>query len=307
MPSQNQLHFDQALTNVSVRYQNGAYVADNVFPEVPVGKQSNKYFVCSKDNFRADNDRRRPGAVANEVNWSYSSDTYFADGHALRAVVPDEWREHADAPLTLDVDAAEALTDKIMLGKEIDLLAALIAGLTPAAQTAQRWDNNAFDPVKIFDGYKETVAKAIGQKPNCAVLGRPVFRGARNNANVVGRISGASLLKDSLVTVDQLRMVLELDELYVAEATKLTSNEGQTDALDYIWGKYALLYYKPKSPGLRTVSLGYHFMWNQGVMGRQVKRYREENRASDVIEVQQYYDQKIVAAGAGVLFSDCVA
>ncbi|KKK62579.1 hypothetical protein LCGC14_3002900, partial [marine sediment metagenome] len=83
--------------------------------------------------------------------------------------------------------------------------------------------------------------------------------------------------------------------------------EGQsTLTTDWIWGKYALLFYRPPSPGLRTVSLGYHFMWRAGELGSLVYRGRNDKAHSDYIEVMKHYDQKIVAVDAGILFSNCV-
>ena len=49
-PTLHDLHVDQLLTNISIKYMNqpSAYVADQVFPLVQVNKQSNKYPVYSK-------------------------------------------------------------------------------------------------------------------------------------------------------------------------------------------------------------------------------------------------------------------
>jgi hypothetical protein len=309
MPGQSQLHIDQALTNVSVNYQNADLVAERMFAPVPVGKQSNKYFIGSKYNLRADDDRRRPGTVANEIDWQYSTDTYYADGHALRAVIPDEWRENVDQPIDLDVDATQNLTEKIQLSKEVALAAYLVANATTVDMASKKWDDDSKDPIKEIDTQKETIAKATGKRPNVLMVSRPVFRGMRNNAKVVGRVTaaiGGQVDDRNLVTAAQLANLLEVNELIIADAVKLTSNEGATEVMDFVWGKYAALFYRPPAPGLRTIAWGYHFKWNVGVMGRLVKRYREENRESDIIESQEYYDQKLVVLGAGLLFSNVV-
>ena len=44
MPQSNEVHIDAALTNLSVGYQNPAFIADRLAPVVPVRKQSDKYF-----------------------------------------------------------------------------------------------------------------------------------------------------------------------------------------------------------------------------------------------------------------------
>jgi len=308
--SVSNLHADQTLTNVSVMYRNGNFVADRILLELPVGKQSNKYLVYGVDNLRPDDDARRPGAMSNEIDWSLSSDTYYADGHALSSVIPDEWRENADAPLDLDTDVTVQLTDKILLNREVACAAKIAAGLTPHAQTSARWDVDTTDPVKVIDTAKETVATAVGLKPNVLMLSRPVFRGLRNNLLVKNRVSGALQGVDSSrITAQQLAALLEVDEVLVAEAIKVTSAEGQTVTSEYVWGKTALLFYRPPAPGLRTVAVGYHFMWNTGRLGSLVYKGRvaDERRHSDYVEVMRYYDQKIIAAAAGYYFTDVVS
>jgi hypothetical protein len=72
-------------------------------------------------------------------------------------------------------------------------------------------------------------------------------------------------------------------------------------------GALALLFYRPKSPGLRTISLGYQFTWNTGRLGSLVYKDRAEKRHSDWVEVMRYYDLRVVAATAAVLYKKCTA
>jgi hypothetical protein len=69
MPEVSQVHIDAALTNVSVAYRNPDYIADIVAPQVAVRKQSDKYYIydAERERFRQSNDRRAPGAEADEV------------------------------------------------------------------------------------------------------------------------------------------------------------------------------------------------------------------------------------------------
>jgi len=106
MPSVSEVHIDAALTNLSVGYRNPAFIADLLAPVVPVRKQSDKYFIhdAEREVFRQSDDRRAPGAAANEVNFSLSTDNYYADDHALTSVIPDEERENADPPIQPNID-----------------------------------------------------------------------------------------------------------------------------------------------------------------------------------------------------------
>jgi len=74
---------------------------------------------------------------------------------------------------------------------------------------------------------------------------------------------------------------------------------------DVIGGNNALLTYKPSSAGLMTPSAGYTFSWTgnvgSGNDGMRVKRFRMEHLASDRVEIEMSYDQKLVAADLGCM------
>jgi len=289
-----------------VAYTNGEFVATRVYPEVSVDKQSNKYFIYGKERMRSADDHRAPGAAANEMDWSLSTDTYYADSHARSQAAPWEWNANADPVLDIDIDITESLTENQLLIQEVNLVAQLVANATIVSEAGTKWDADANDPIKLMSAQRMVVAKAIGKLPNVALFSAPVFEAVRNNANVVGRVTGAQSLDKANVTPAQVAAVLNVDEVIVAPAIKLTSNEGAADVLDFVWAKYAALFYRPPSPGKRTVAWGYHMMWNVGTAGRMVSRFPVPTRHSDLIEVQKYYDQKQVASGAGILFSNCI-
>jgi hypothetical protein len=287
-------------------YRNQLMVSEEVFPVLPVAKQSNKYFIYGLDNLRPSLDERRPAGLARQMNWSLSTGSYACDGHALSDWIPDESRDNEDAALDVDTDTTIALTDKLFLNREVALEAALQANMSPtdlsAGAYANAWDTSTIDPVLAVDKAKENILQATGQMPNRLLLSRPVFRGVRNNPLVKARISGAQNLPASLITAAMLAEVLEVEQVIVASGIKLTSKEGQPNAASFIWGKDALLYYKPPSPGLRTVALGYQFTWQTGRLGSLVFRDRSNKRHADWVEVQRYYALQQIAAGAGVMW-----
>jgi hypothetical protein len=42
------MHIQTALSNTSIAYRNDMYIADQVFPNVPVRKAADKYFIFDK-------------------------------------------------------------------------------------------------------------------------------------------------------------------------------------------------------------------------------------------------------------------
>jgi hypothetical protein len=307
------------MTGVSVAYRNADYIAERIYPRVQVDLQTDKYPVYDKERFRQSDDSRRPGTDAKEIDWGLSTDSYYADGHAMRQPIPDEFRR-APFGADLDVDTTETLTDKMGLNKEIGLVKHLVASATTVDMASTKWDTDANDPVKIVDTQKETIQKASGKRPNVLMLSRPVLRGVRSNAKVVGRVSGAANLAAANITLEQLATIFEVDEILVGDAVKDTAKKGQASSMDFVWGKYAALFYRPPAVGLRTLTWGAHFAWNLGSADKSVAqklagvpagyvvyRFRVDTRHSDILEVMDYWDQKLVASGAGLLFSNVVA
>jgi hypothetical protein len=311
MPDISMVHIDQALTQVSVAYRNSQYVADSIFPVIPVTKQSNKYFIYSKDNFRTLDDARRPGARANEIEWTLSTDTYYCEGHALAQAIPDELRANADQAIDVDVDTTEVLTDLIYLQREILVASkatnsSVITQSTTLSGTSQWSDYTNSNPIQAVENQKATILKQIGRLPNSMLVSYPVFTALRNHPAIIDRFKYAQV---GVVQPDHLKSVFNVDNFYIGSAIKNLAKEGATDNLDYIWGKNALLFYRPPVAGRRTVSLGYQFTlaFGSGDGGFLVKRYRDEARTADVVELQLYFDAKIVASNAAYLWLSAVA
>jgi hypothetical protein len=303
-----QIHIDQSLTNVSVAYQNAAFIAEQVAPVVPVNMKSNKYWVYGMERFRRRMTAREPGDKIRETGWSLSTDSYFCQGQSLRGWYPWEAPSNADPVLDLDIDTTEVTTDQILLAQEMDLVDAITAGLTAVDLSANggayQFDNPDCDPIAYIDKQQETIQKAIGRRANTLAIGRPGLRGLRSNPNVIKRVYGTTAPVDPLIKPEMLAEKLDLQEILVGDAMYDTANEGAAASLGYIWGNNAVLFYKDPQPGRRKVSFAYHFLWNVGNAGRIVEKFYDQDRKRYVIDVTKYRDQKIVAAGAAVLMSN---
>jgi hypothetical protein len=303
-----QIHIDEALTNVSVAYTNAQFIAEDVAPVVPVNMKSNKYWVYGLERFRRRMTSREPGTKPRETGWSLSNDSYFCQGHSLRGTYPWEAPSNADPVIDLDIDTTEVTTDAVLLAQEMDLVDAITSTATTtdlsAAGGQYQVDNSDNDPILYFDKQKEVIAKKIGRAPNAMVIGRPAYRGLRSNPNLLRRVYGTTAPVDPLIKPEMLAEKLDLQEVIVGEAMYDTVPEGEASSLDYIWGNYILLFYKDPNPGRRKLTFMYHFIWNVGNAGRIVEKWYDQDAKRYVIDVSKYRDQKVVASGAGLLFSN---
>lgn len=126
-----------------------------------------------------------------------------------------------------------------------------------------------------------------------------------------GRVDRGQTQGPALVMRQTLAALFELEEVLVMDAIENTAREGAAGAYSFIGGKHALLVYAPPSPSLMVPSAGYTFSWSgllgAGQMGSRIKRFRMEHLASDRIEVETAFDQKLVSADLGFFFSGAVA
>jgi hypothetical protein len=304
MPEVQQVHIDAALTNVSVAFRNEDYIADLVAPPVPVRKQSDRYYIYDneRERLRQTNDSRAPGAEANEVNFSLSSDSYYCEDHALVSAVPDEERENADPILQPDIDRTEFLTDRILLNREI-ALAEKLRTSTDISETevdaSERWENVDFDPLPALQSARLAVFGACQRRANTIVIPYNAFEVLRNHPKVVERIKYTTT---GVLNEELMAQLLGVERVLVPRSFKNTARKGQAASVVPVWGTNCYVMHVPPRPAARQVALAYSFVWNGAsgsVNGTLVEKWREPGRKADMVRVQKYYDHKIIAGGAG--------
>src|SRR3990172_873596 len=95
-----EVHVDQILQNVSMKYSNLEYIAESVFPTVPVAKMSDKYYLYNQPEwFRDEAGLRAPGAWGKYGQWGTGTASYSTQEYNFGALLPDEVRDNSDAGL----------------------------------------------------------------------------------------------------------------------------------------------------------------------------------------------------------------
>jgi len=299
-PTARQSHIDRALTNVSIAYSNAEYIFDQVFPIVPVAKQSNKYFTFAKNAwYRDETGVRAPGTRARRADYTLSTDSYLCVERALAKQVPNEVIENSDDPLRPLIRATEFVTDQILKAMEIDVLDNVFgSSWSSSATPSTTWDNDAADPLGDIETGMFTVAKAIGREPNTGVIGRGLWRYLKNHPDIIDRLKyGQTPGGPAMVTVAGVAALAGLDRLLISRAVKDSGNEGADESIDFIGGNHLALLYVTSSPALDSPTAGYTFQWK----ARQVNRYIEDQEHAEVVEALASWDNKITAADAGYL------
>ena len=219
----------------------------------------------------------------------------------MSAAIPDEERENADPAIQPDIDRTEFLTDKIELNREI-ALESLLSSSSDIEETtlenAERWDTPDNDPLPFFQVARDDIFGRAQKRANTVILPFRVFDVLRNHPKIVERIKYSAV---GVVTEDLLAQLLDVDRVLVPRAFRNTATLGQAAAITPIWGTSVYLLYVPLRPGLKQVSTAYTFVWTGAggnLSGTVVDRWREPRRKADMIRVQRYYDQKLIAPGS---------
>ncbi len=310
MPSLNQLHVDEALTQISIAYRNQAFVAEEVLPVVPVQKKNDVFFKFSKQHFRAYKDAYAAGQRAQQIEVDLDSrGFYMADGHALEDSITDDEREQADPGAQLEVEKTEKLANIIALNEEIAFFnnvvsPTVITQNSTLSGTAQWSDYVNSDPVNEVLKQRRLVQQQIGDFPNTMLLSQPVMDVLANHPRILDRVKYTANGARNQLDEQDLSRVFKVNRVLVSAGLYQTSNEGEADNLGYIMGKNALLFYRPARPGIRVPSLGYTFFWakRSGVL-----RWRELALESDYIRVKKYYSQQVIASNAAYLWVNATA
>ena len=322
-PTQSQVHVDAILTNISVAYLQRAenFIADKVFPVVPVDKQSDKYFVYDKNDWLRDEAQvRADGTESVGSGYNITTATYYADVYAIHKDIGDQTRANADAPINVDREAAEFVTHRLLTRREIQFVndfmttgkwATDVTGVAASPTTGQtiQWsDYTNSDPIEDIEAGKAQILSVTGLEANTLVLGYDVFRQLKNHPDLVDRIKYTS---SQTITEDMLARMFDIDRVLVSKSIKATNKEGATGAYSFTTGKTAMLAHVAPNPGILTPSAGYTFSWtgvSQG-MGLTIgtSSFRLESLRATRVEAELAFDNKVVASDLGYFWNSIVA
>lgn len=332
-PTESDVHVNTPLTNMSVAFMQDAqnFVADRVFPNIPVTFQSDRYYTYDRGRFNADEMAvRAPSTESKGTGYTVdNSPTYAAKVWALHKDIDDQVRANSDSVLKPDADATNFLTVKALINRErafvtnfftTSIWTFQLFGDSSSADTDHflKWSISTSTPIEDVRTAMTNVAESTGFRPNTLVLGRRVYDKLIDHPEFVDRVKygtqggqGGIGSAASQVTKNILAQIFELDQVLVMDGIYNAAKEGLTNQHFFIGGKHALLCYSAPSPGLQVPSAGYTFSWNgylgAGPQGQRITKFRMPHLKSDRVEIESAYDQKVISADLGCFFANAVA
>ena len=304
---------DAPLTDISVAWaQDPAhFVNRQVFPVVGSPKQSGRYFVWDKDDFRrTDASLRAPATTGAARNLRLSSDTFACDVYSIGMGISEQVRANADTALDLEATYARALAQDVAFREEINFAAAAFGtGIWGTSTTpGTLWDDAASTPIEDITTGIETVLQNTGFKPNTLLLGANTwYSGLLHHPDIIARLPDNSA---RMVTRSAVAALLDIDRVLVSEASYNSAAEEVTASEGFALGKHALLAYVNPNPSLNTPSAGYTFTWSgftgnsSGIMTKRYDIPRDD--AYPFIETFSAVDFKVVSTALGYCFVSVV-
>lgn len=306
-PAKSDVYVDKIATAISIAYKNDSYIATEAFPVVPVKNSSGKYFVFEKGWLRDEAKVRAPGAEYPEGDYELDTSTYTCKQKAYAKGVADEVRDEADDPLAPDRNAAEFVTEKLLLNVERAFASNYFAtgkwtNEATLSGTSQWSDYTNSDPLGDIETGVATIAKATAMMPNTLILGFEGWRKIKHHPDMEDKYKYTQKTGGN-ITPDLVAQAFELKRVLVSRAIYDTTAEGETPSTDWVMGKHALLLYVPPSPSIEVPSAGYTFQSR----ARVVKTWRDGSRERDVKQGKWEIAQTQTSAAAGYFIQNVVA
>ena len=327
-PTYGDVHVNQALTDVSVAFiqYSTNFIADKVFPMVPVVHKSDVYYVFSKDDFLRDEVQQRSDATESAGGgFNLTTQTYNAKVWGYHKDVGDQVRANQDPAVDIDVTTTKFIMQKQLIRRDAMFVSNYIktgiwgtdvvgtVGGTPGSSTPAFWNDDANgDPFEDISAGQTTILQSSGLEPNVLALGFPVYQALRKHPLVIDRVKYTMQADAKNITPQLLAAAFDVDEVVVAKAVYNTAQEGVTGSYSFILGKHALLCHRASAPGLMVPSAGYIFPW-QGLtglnsMGIVVWQERIPGKGRNTIRTDSdmSFDMQVVASSLGYFFSGIV-
>jgi hypothetical protein len=303
---------DPVLSNMLVGYQQSQdrFVADKVFPLIPVDKQGFLYYLFTKKYWFLDEMKgRTPGAAYARAGYSVSTASGYANTWGLEHLIADEARANNQMPMALEQAGLQWLAQQSLIRRERAFSAdfmALSVWATDDNNATTDWDDFASgDPINDVLTARRTISNNTGMDGNTMVLGYIVHQALVNHPDIIDRVKYVQVA--TLATVESaLASAFGVSSYIVGKASFNSANEGQAFVAGAIIDDDCLVCYRSPSPGIMSASAGYTFAWDGGGGGGQVIQYREPQTDSDVLKLKEAWDQKAVATDLGYFFADVV-
>lgn len=316
MPNPSSMHTNVHLTNFSKKLDNPMFIWEKVLPRLSVKKDEGKWPILGEERFKIFQTKIADKSPSEEVDWTYSSDTYECEEHGLHFAISPKDRRNVDSVINLQQDGIEDLNERINLSIEMEVASMLTStsNITNyldmdgdgTGDCDGKWDdptNAQSHPLKALTyGIRAMWAKIL-RPPNALII---PFDAASYLAE---HPDCEALMKEAnargLLESGELPPALKGMKVYYALGAYDSSKLGQTrSSFTSVWGKSVLLAYIAPQIGLKKLTLGF----SPDVGGKEVHQWYNNERRCDMVELtEKGIDHVLVEANCGFLLTNVIS
>jgi len=255
-PEQIRLAQNPILTSLLLGMDQGAFVAQSLFPRLPQTLSSVMLAKLGNERLKRYNLRRAPGSATKRVEIKYDGQVYTVDQFSVEVPIPRELIRESDESRRLNVGnyldisriAMTTASDILNLDYELEVAAlatnaaSYATGHSLALAGGAKWSADTGTPKSDIDGASSMVRKRIGKRPNTLILSADAFLALKSNKEIRGYLPDSQM---GAATIDQLKSILEVREIVVGDAIWVGADDKGAD----VWGNSAILAYVPSIGG----------------------------------------------------------
>jgi len=298
--------FDQALAAYG-------YIGAELFPPVDVAQQAGNFGVIPIQTMIATIDTTRaPGAGYNRGQGDLTPKTYSCLENGAEDVIDDReanmYRNYFDG----EQMAAIRARDRVLRNYEIRIAAKFVtgnfgSGFNSAVAVSWKTIASSTPAVDIVTAKKAIYANS-GLVANAVAMSWKKWLDLQQSDDLINRIKYAGLLdpQTKTITTAAAAAYFDVDQVLIAGAPKITSNEGATVALGSIWTDDTVFVGRiGRTSDFKEPCIGRTFNWTEdgGSMAGAVESYRDENVRSNVVRVRMDTDENLIYKSAGYLLT----
>lgn len=317
-------YYDSMLSDFATRtfdVEGMGFVADQIMGTVSVDKQSANYYVLDPSGFmKVIDDLRAPRAAANKVDWSVSTDTYFAVNRALAGEIPLEDLANADRAIQLRENTTKNILLTLRRNQEVRVAQLATASGGPGtifSLGASNWDQvNSSDVLGAVGSAKIGIYRNTGLQANTCLIDYESLQLLRRNTQLLAwyKAPQAGMLSEQTIAQD----ILGVPNVIVAGGMKDQNPKGNTTMnLTQIWGRICMFFYaSPGRQGMDTANFLTRFRWRNpelplpyrgtdgNIMDMSVTRTQYDGAGQahvEVLEAGYYQAEKVTGSALSAL------
>jgi hypothetical protein len=306
------IHVDQPLSNLSIAYMQdqGEFIAAKFAPIISVSQISGNYFKYSKRTFMENPTKKwTPGSkMAGGAMDMDTRGTFSAQFRAYEYPLPAHLAAAQDSMVMLERAVTEKVTRALLLDREIQISGDMFTtgkwestiqsnGASSGAYTY--WDDYAnSDPLQNIKVKKLASKGLTGMTPNTLTVNESVYETLRLHPQMK---EVYKYTQPAIMTEDLIGKAVGLQNLLVGKAIYMSSVEGATDAMSYVWERSALISYVAPQVGLMTPTAAAIFSYTgmSGGFDPAIERVPDRRTHADYFQAYSCYDDAIIGDELG--------